>query len=287
METYGYYPGCTQESGSKEYDLSVRIVFEQLGIELQDLEDWNCCGAVHTSITEPLLAMSLPARNLALAEKQELKEVVAPCTGCYKNLRSASKAIQADSALRQEVNEALPDHKLEGDIAVKHPLYVIVNDYGLERLKVIRPLEGLRVACYYGCVLTRPRDEFDSSEKPQAMDRLMRALGAEAVPFSAKMKCCGGAVLLSHAHIAVDLTGKVLLAAKEAGADCVVLACPMCQVALDLYQSRVERASKTQFDLPILYFTQLMALALGVERKQLTLKRHIVSPAPLLDRLGF
>ena len=285
--TYSYYPGCTQESGSKEYDLSVRAVCERLGIELRDLEDWNCCGAVHTSVTDPLLAMTLPARNLALVEEQGLEEVVTPCAGCYKNLRSASKAIQVDPALRQEVNDAIPDHTLEGDIAVKHPLYVIVNDYGLERLEVIRPLEGLRVACYYGCVLTRPRDEFDSPEKPQAMDRLMRALGAEAVPFPAKTKCCGGAVLLSHTDIAVDLTGKVLLAAKEAGADCVALACPMCHVALDLYQSWVERAAGTRLDLPILYFSQLMGLALGVERHRLGLKRHIVSPAPLLERMGF
>lgn len=287
MLTYAYYPGCTQESGSKEYDISTRLVCERLGIELRDLEDWNCCGAVHTSVTDPLLAMTLPARNLALAEEQGLTEIVTPCSGCYKNLRTASLAIQADPALRQEVNDALPGHTLEGDVTVLHPLYVIVNDYGLERLEVTRPLEGLRVACYYGCVLTRPRDEFDSPEKPQAMDRLMRALGAEAVPYPARTKCCGGAVLLSHTHITVDLTSKVLWAAKEAGADCISLACPMCHVALDAYQSQAERVLGTRLDLPILYFTQLMALALGVERQRLGFKRHIVSPAPLLERLGF
>ena len=287
MLTYGYYPGCTQESGSKEFDISVRLVCERLGIELRELRDWNCCGAVHTSVTDPLLAMTLPARNLALALDQDLTEIVAPCTGCYKNLRSASRAIQADPALRKEVNEALPDCTLEGDVAVKHPLYAMTEDFGLEQLEVTRPLAGLRVACYYGCVLTRPRDEFDSPEKPQAMDRLMRALGAEPVPFPAKMTCCGGAVLLSHTHIANRLTGKVLLTAKEAGADCVVLACPMCHVALDLYQSRVERMLETRLDLPILYFSQLMGLALGVERHLLGFKRHIVSPAPILERLGF
>ena len=286
MLTYGYYPGCTQETGSKEYDLSTRAVCERLGIELKELEDWNCCGTVHVPVTDPLLAMTLPGRNLAIAEKQGLTEVVAPCTGCYKNLRSASKAIQADPALRQKVNDALPDHTLEDSVTIKHPLYAIVNDYGLENIEVVKPLTGLRVACYYGCVLTRPRDEFDSSEKPQAMDRLMEALGAEAVPFPAKMKCCGGAVLLSHTGVAVDLSGKVLLAAKEAGADCVALACPMCHVALDLYQSRIERALGAPLNLPILYFTQLMGLALGVEREQLGLKRLIVSPAPLLERLG-
>lgn len=287
MTTYGYYPGCTQETGSKEFDISVRLVFERLGIELKDLEDWNCCGAVHTSITDPFLAMSLPARNLALAENQGLTEIVAPCTGCYKNLRTASKSIQADPTLREQVNNALPELSLEGDVTVMHPLYVIANDFGLERLEVTKPLEGLRVACYYGCVLTRPRDEFDSTEKPQAMDNLMRALGAEPVPFPYKAKCCGGAVLLSHPHIAIGLTGKVLLSAKEAGADCVALACGMCHVALDLYQSRVEGALGTRFDLPILYFTQLVGLALGIERQRFLFKRHVVSPDRLFDRLGF
>lgn len=287
MLTYAYYPGCTQESGSKEYDFSVRLVCERLGIELRDVEDWNCCGAVHTSITDPLLAMTLPARNLALAEEQELMEIVTPCSGCYKNLRTASKAIQAEPAVRQEVNAALPGHTLKGDVTVKHVLYAIVNDHGLEGLEVSRSLNGLRVACYYGCMLTRPRDEFDSPEKPQAMDRLMRALGAEAVPYPAKTKCCGGAVLLSHTHVAVDLTSKVLLAAKEAGADCISLACPMCHVALDAYQSQAEKVLGTRLDLPILYFSQLMALAMGVEKERLGFKRHIVSPTSLLERLGF
>jgi heterodisulfide reductase subunit B len=286
---YAYYPGCSLTTGSKEYDLSLRAVFEKLGIELRELEDWNCCGAVHAAVTDSLLALTLPARNLALAEEQGLTEIVAPCSGCYKNFRAASKAIQANPALRKEVNAALSGHTLKGNVTVKHPLYVIVNDYGLESLEaeVTRPLKGLQVACYYGCQLTRPRDEFDSPEKPQAMDQLIRTLGAEAIPYSAKTQCCGGAVLLSHDRISVDLTGKLLLAAKEEGADCVALACPMCQTALDAYQDRAERKVGTRLNLPILYFTQLMGLALGVDRQRLGLKRHIVSPAPLLERLGF
>ena len=206
MLTYGYYPGCTQEHGSREFDISTRLVYERLGMELKEIEDWNCCGAVHVAVTDASLAVTLPARNLALAEDQGLTEIVAPCTGCYKNLRTASKAIQADKALREQVNEALPELSLEGDITVKHPLYAITQDYGLDRLEVVRPLEGLKVACYYGCVLTRPRDEFDRAEKPEAMDQLMRALGAEPVAFPAKTKCCGGAVILSHQHVAIGHT---------------------------------------------------------------------------------
>lgn len=284
--TYAYYPGCSLTTGSKEYDLSLRAVFEKLGIELRELEDWNCCGAVHAPVTDPLLALTLPARNLALAEEQGLTVIVPPCSGCYKIFRTASKALQADPALRQKVNAALPGHTLKGNVTVKHPLYVIVNDYGLERLEVIRPLKGLRVACYYGCWLTRPRDEFDSPENPQAMDRLMRALGAEAIPYSAKTRCCGGAVLLSHEEISIGLTGKLLLAAREEGADCVALACPMCHTALDAYQSQAERKLGTRLELPIFYFTQLLGLALGVDKRKLGLKRHLVSPMPLLEGLG-
>lgn len=283
---YGYYPGCSLEKGSKEYDLSLRAVCDRLGIELRELEDWNCCGAVHAPVTDALLALTLPARNLALAEEQGLTVVVPPCSGCYKVFRTASKAIQADPALRQQVNAALPGQTLNGDVEVRHPLYVIVNDYGLDQLEVSRPLKGLKVACYYGCWLTRPRDEFDSPERPQAMDRLMHVLGAEPIAYSAKTRCCGGAVLLSHTHVAVDLIGKVLSSAREGGADCLALACPMCQVALDGYQSRAEGKLGTRLDLPILYFTQLMGLALGVDGRSLGLERHIVSPHPLLERLG-
>ena len=284
--TYAYYPGCSPEGGSKEYGRSLRLVCERLGIELKEIEDWNCCGAVHAPVTDSLLSLTLPARNLALAEEQGLTVVVPPCSGCYKVLRTASKALQADPALRQKVNAALPGHELEGNVTVKHPLYVIVQDYGLERLSVTRPLKGLKVACYYGCWLVRPRDEFDSSERPQAMDQLMQALGAEPIPYSAKTRCCGGAVLLSHTHVVVDLIGRILLAAKEEGADCVALACPMCQVALDAYQSQAEKKLGRRIDLPILYFTQLMGLALGVDRDSLGLERHIVSPMPLLERMG-
>jgi heterodisulfide reductase subunit B len=284
--TYGYYPGCSLEKGSKEYDLSLRAVCDRLGINLKELEDWSCCGAVHAPVTDALLALTLPARNLALAEEQGLTVVVPPCSGCYKVFRTASKSIAADPALRKQVNDSLPGQTLTGNVEVKHPLYVIVDDYGLEQLSVSRPLKGLKVACYYGCWLTRPTDEFDSPERPQAMDRLMRKLGAETVEYSSKTRCCGGAVLLSHTSVAVDLIGLVLSSAKDAGADCVALACPMCQVALDGYQSRANSRLGTRLDLPILYFTQLMGLALRVDRRSLGLGRHIVSPLPLLERLG-
>ena len=285
---YGYYPGCSLLSSAKEYDWSVKAVFSDLGIELVELEDWNCCGAVHADVNNPDASVTLPARNLALAEAQGLTHIVAPCSGCYKNLRRASHAVADDKSMRSLVNESLKGElELTKDITVMHPLYVILYEYGLERLKkqIVNPLSELRIASYYGCMLTRPRDVFDSPERPVGLDELMSCLGAEVVDYPMKAKCCGGALALSHTDVTARLTGNVLVSAMDAGADLVTLACPMCHTALDSYQARAGRAINQSLGIPVLYFTQLMGLALGVERSALGLGRHLVSPRKVLSRL--
>lgn len=285
---YGYYPGCSLLSSAKEYDWSVKAVFSHLGIELVELEDWNCCGAVHADVNNPYASVTLPARNLALAEAQGLTHIVAPCSGCYKNLRRASHAVADDKSMRSLVNESLKGElELTKDITVMHPLYVILYEYGLERLKkqIVNPLSELRIASYYGCMLTRPRDVFDSPERPVGLDELMSCLGAEVVDYPMKAKCCGGALALSHTDVTARLTGNVLVSAMDAGADLVTLACPMCHTALDSYQARAGRAINQSLGIPVLYFTQLMGLALGVERSALGLGRHLVSPRKVLSRL--
>ena len=281
---YAFYPGCSLQSGAKEYDSSMRAVFARLGIELEDIKDWSCCGAVHV---EGEAIVTLPARNLALAEAQGLDVIVAPCSGCYRNLRRSSQAIAADKATRKRVNEALPEGlQLRGDINVMHPLYVL-HDYGLERIKeqVVRPLTGLKVASYYGCMLTRPKDKFDSPEKPQGFDELMNVLGAEVVNWPAKAKCCGGALAISHAQVTAKLAGNIMVSAKDSGAHVVTLGCPMCHTALDLYQKKAEKVLGRPLNLPILYFTQLLGLALGIAEEHLGLERHIVSTQPVLEML--
>ncbi|MFP4344569.1 MAG: CoB--CoM heterodisulfide reductase iron-sulfur subunit B family protein [Anaerolineales bacterium] len=286
---YGYYPGCSLLSGAKEYDRSLRAVFEALGIEMQELDDWSCCGAVHANVENREATVTLPARNLALAEAQGFEVVIAPCSGCYKNLRLAGKAIAGNRAARKQVNESLGDDlQIEGDVEVLHPLYVILNEVGIEGVKerVTRPLTGLKVGSYYGCMLTRPKDEFDSPERPRGMDRLMEALGAELVDYPLKAKCCGGALALSHAHVTAKLTGNVLVSARDAGADVVSLACPMCHTALDAYQAKAERAMGRTLDLPVLYFTQLMGLALGLDERSLGLNRHIVPTDKIVLRVA-
>jgi heterodisulfide reductase subunit B len=286
---YAYYPGCSLESGEKEYDLSTRAVFARLGIELLELEDWSCCGAVHVDVNNRDAAITLPARNLALAEAQGFETLIAPCSGCYKNLRRASKAVAGDRATRKQVNASLAEGlALKGDVEILHPLYALLRDYGLAQLKkkVVRPLTGVKVASYYGCMLTRPKDEFDSTERPTGLDELAEVLGAEVVNYPMKAKCCGGALALSHAHVTAKLTGNVLVSAKEAGADVVSLACPMCHTALDAYQAKAEHALGQPLDLPVLFFTQLMGLALGLAPRDLGLRRHIVPTDKVLTLVG-
>ena len=280
---YAYYPGCSLHAGAKEYDMSWRAVCQVLGIELAEMENWNCCGTVHATNMDLQVSYALAARNLTIAEEMGL-EVAAACSGCYKNLRAADMALKKDPSLKEEMNAALSD-PFAGTTSVKHPLYIIVNDLGIDALpRMARPLHGLRVAPYYGCVLTRPLylDPPDDPEYPMGMDHLLTALGAEVVPYPSKAKCCGGAVLLSHTEVAIELCARLLRQAKDLGAQCLAVACPMCQMALDGYQPRIEKYLGERLDMPIFYFTQLMGLALGIDEKHLGFGQLFVSPRTLL-----
>jgi heterodisulfide reductase subunit B len=287
-KAYAYYPGCSLDSTAKEYDMSVRAVFAALDIELHELEGWTCCGATHSAIYNGDSRFLLSLRNLALAEAQGYDTVVAPCSACYKNLRRAAKLAEADKTICTRVNNEMEEaFSCSGKVEVLHPLYLILRDYGLDALKkhVVRPLTGLKVASYYGCMLTRPSDEFDSTERPTGMDQLVKALGAEPVDYDYKAKCCGGAMALSHGGTTARMAGNVLASAKERGAEAVTLACPMCHMALDLYQSKAEKVVRRALDLPVVFFTQLMGLALGMDPAQLGLQRHIVPTASVVARI--
>jgi len=285
---YGYYPGCSLLAGAREYDLSLRAVLKAMEIDLVELEDWNCCGAVHGSVNREEAGIVLPARNLALAEAQGLKTILTPCSGCYKNLRSTAKRVAADPSLRATVQKTLkPELGFMEEIEVMHPLYELLRPSMLQRVKkrIMVSLGGLSIASYYGCMLTRPKDTFDSPERPTGLDTLVLALGGKVVEYAMKAKCCGGALVLSHPDVTARLTGNVLLEAKEAGADVVMLACPLCHAALDMYQARAERSLGQRMDIPVLYFTQLMGVAFGIELEALGLSRHLVSPMGELARL--
>lgn len=281
---YAYFPGCSQGSTAEEYQRSLLAVARALdSMDLIEIPDWNCCGATPAAaIVSPTLPTSLAARNLSIAREMGMDEIVTPCAACYKNLRKASHDLNQNLELRARTRGTLGNRQLGRAPEVRHPLDVVVNDVGLDNIPVVKPLQGLRVACYYGCLLTRPAGGFDDVEYPTSMERLMEALGAEALNWPYKTKCCGGGIYMFHENVSFSMSADVLAHAKAVGANIVAVGCPFCQLLLDLYQDKLAAIRKTTFDLPIVFFTQLMGLAMGLDRADLGLEKLIVSPFALL-----
>jgi heterodisulfide reductase subunit B len=282
---YAYYPGCSLHSTAKEYDQSARAVCEALDIELVEIPEWICCGASSAHMTSELLSLALPVKNLVLAREMNL-DVAVCCAACYSRLRFADAAMSTDECRQASEIDQIVGASYRGEIQAKHLLEIVTSDYGLEALEdgAITPLEGFKVAAYYGCLLVRPPEvvAFDNPENPMVLDELTVALGAEVVAWSHKIECCGASLSLTRTDVVLKLVRDILQAAADAGANCLVVACPLCQSNLDLRQAQVNRQHKTDFDLPILYFTQLIGLALGMEPKALGLNKLIVSPKKLL-----
>lgn len=282
---YAYFPGCSLHASAKEYDMSLKAIVPRLGIKLIEMPDWTCCTATPGYTVDPFTGHVLVARNLAIAEEMGGLDVVTPCSGCYKNFAKTSKALREDPDLLTKVNEVLGDRKITNPVKVRHPIDVVVTDVGLENVPVDLPLKELKVASYYGCVISRPRGGFDDPENPVSMDQLVERLGAEVARWTGKVKCCGGAVFFPRPQIALDLTAKQLHRAKAAEADCVILGCPFCHLMLDMYQGDIEKREGENFNIPILYFTQLMGLAIKIDGKTLGLDLMQVSPAPVLEKV--
>ena len=287
MKYYSYFPGCSLDASAVAYALSIKAMTEALGVELAELEDWNCCGASPYSSLDTLICSCISARNLALAEKTGL-DLVTACSSCYSVLGKTNSLLWQNPQLKEEVDEALAAGGLEyhGGVPVRHLAHVLIQDVGSEAIaaKAKRNLDGLRVAVYYGCQLVRPAGGFDDPEFPQSLDRLIESLGATAVNFPLKSRCCGGSLVISEESIALGLIRKLLDSAATNGAECIITVCPLCQTNLDVYQGRVNRRFKTHYDMPILFFTQLVGLALGLGSKELGIDRGIVSPRRLLSR---
>ena len=288
MRYYTYFPGCSSsEGGAKAYGWSTQAVSKVLDMELIELEDWNCCGSTPYSSIEELASFCLSARNLALAEKRGL-DLVTPCSSCYVILNRTNSHLKEYPQLKAKVDEALVAGGLEyhGTVRVRHLLDVFINDIGYDEInsKVKRRLDGLKVAAYYGCQMVRPRPSFDHPENPQSLDRLITSLGGEPVTFPLKARCCGGSLIISEEALALELIKKILDSASTNGAECLVTPCPLCQTNLDAYQSRVNRRFKTNFDLPILFFTQLMGIAFGLSEEELGLKTCIVPTERVLAK---
>jgi len=288
VKYYSYYPGCSAEATAAGLGLSIEAIAKPLDMELIELEGWTCCGSTPYGSLDELESIVVAARNLALAEKTGL-DMVTPCSSCYITLNKANIQLRDHPRLMAQVNEALAVANLEyhGNLRVRHLVDILVNDITPEVIaaKVQRGLNGLKVAPYYGCQLVRPQYGTDDMEFPHSLDRLVECLGAEAVPYPLKARCCGGALIISEENLALGLIRKLLENALENGAQCIVTPCPLCQTNLDAYQSRVNSKFKTKYNLPVLFISQLIGLALRIAPTSLGLNTNIVSPSRVLDRI--
>jgi heterodisulfide reductase subunit B len=291
---YAFYPGCTLHSTGVEFGVSTKLVCHALDLEMIEIPDWNCCGASSAHSIDHTLFLALPARNLFQAQAVEPNDLAIPCAACFSRLAAADLALQQDPAFRTQMESTL-SARYEGRVRPRSLLDILANDLSAEQLtaRVKKPLTGLKVVSYYGCLLIRPvqyTQRWDDPEHPQSMDHLMQQMGAEAVPWSYGVDCCGGSLTLNRSDVVVHLVDKLARAAREAGAEAMVTACPMCMANVDgrqLYRSGppIPRPPKPDYQpLPIFYFTELMALAYDLPMHKV-LPKHLVDPRPLLSRL--
>jgi heterodisulfide reductase subunit B len=277
---FSYYPGCSLESTACEYNASVQAVFESLGVGLHEIEQWNCCGASSAHSINRELSLALPARNLALAQPAGL-DIVMPCAACFNRHKSADFELRTNPAQRATL-EALIGFEFSGAVAVRPLLDVVANQIGLSALKarVEKPLKGLKAVGYYGCLLVRPPEitQFENPDNPILMSQILETMGAEARPWSYATECCGGGLSLTKSNVAARLVNRLAEHAREAGADAIVTSCPLCQVNLEMRQD----AQK----MPVLYFTELIGLAFGLDEAGSWWSKHLINPRPLLSKLG-
>ncbi len=295
MSKYLYYPGCSMDSSARAYQESLEAIVEPLELHLEEIEDWNCCGATEYLGINLIPAYSLIARNLALAAKQAqgTRTVVAPCSACYLNLAKADHYMQERPALGEKVNEALSAGGLQyqpGTLDVRHLIDILVYDIGLEtiRSKVTQPLKGLKVVPYMGCMLPRPdyQNRWSDHEHPTELDDLLRALGADVIDYPLTTSCCGGHMAQIGPETAFELIRRLIADAEERGAQMMVTVCPMCQMNIDAYQGEMNHFFGTHYHMPILFFTQLMGLAFGKKPSELGIGEELVSARNALASLG-
>ena len=276
--SYTFYPGCSLDATAKDFHRSTLAMADKLGLELPELEDWICCGSTAAHSSDPLLADALPAQNLRAAHGQT---VAVACAACYSRLKMANHHIAGDAAVRAKVAQVVGGD-YDGLTPVRHLLEILGED--MERKEIAaairRPLTGLKVACYYGCLLSRPPEvtQFDDAENPTLMDQLLEIAGATPVDWPHKTECCGASFSITDSSIVLELTEKILSMAQAAGVDCIATACPLCQLNLDMRQKDVEAKYGRRYDLPVFYFTQLLGLAMGCSANEVSLDSLVVDP---------
>jgi heterodisulfide reductase subunit B len=280
--TIAYYPGCSLHSSAAEYGKTTEAIAEALDLELVEPPGWICCGSSPAHSTDHVLATKYPIVNLSIVEQMGLQEVTAPCSACYIRFKTAAHEVAHNPEMARKVNEEI-GYEYQGNVRVMNLLETLIEKVGLDKIEaaVKKPLAGLKVACYYGCYLTRPADITGAAhpEYPMDMDYLMQRLGAEVVDWDYKTDCCGGSLGLTQTPLAHEMTAKVLRNAHERGADAIVTVCPLCHVNIDGRQGQIKDLG---FNIPILYATQLATIALGLGEKTAMLNKNLVDPRPLL-----
>lgn len=284
-----YYPGCTLHASSELYDIQSKLVFRKLGVELKEIDDWNCCGATSAAKTDEFLAVALPARNLGIADASGYAEMVIPCSSCYSRTLVSQKRLADDPALRETINSGL-SQKVEGRIKIRSILELLIPkaETGVISEKTIKKLEGLKVACYYGCLLTRfPCDIEvpDDVENPQGMETVCKALGAKTLEWGYKTDCCGAAASVNDTDASLLLMSRIMKDALARGANCFVTTCPMCQFNLDVYQDQIGEKHGISQRLPVYFITELIGIAMGISPQEMQIDRHFVDAMGLLKEL--
>lgn len=275
--TLGFYPGCSLKGSSREYAESALAVAKAFDIDIQEIKDWNCCGATAAHNLNKELSLALPARILSLAEEQGMTEIVVPCAACYSRLTVTKHELAGDKAMREAV-VAANNLKYTGNVTVLN-IVQMLDKYVIPKLegKVVKPFDH-KVACYYGCLLVRPHEilKFDRVEDPQSLDELMLKAGATPIDWAFKTECCGAGLSVSRTSSVGRLSGKIMKDAKDRGAEAIIVACPMCHSNLDMRRDAINEFLGEKVDIPVLYITQAIGLAVGIDRKALGLQRHFV-----------
>jgi heterodisulfide reductase subunit B len=293
---FTYYPGCSSMESGKHLDHSVRSIAGRLDIELETIDDWNCCGASVAHVKcGPLATSALSGRNLAKARQQGTADVISPCAACYLNTHGVNESMRDDPKARADINEALSVAGLsyDGELHVRHVCEVLVNHVGNERIKreVTNPLHGLKVAGWVGCQTVRPfagterGGNFDTYHDPKFLDNFHEACGAEVLPFEPKTACCGGSVSVYSPDKTLGLMAKILQAAEDVKADVISTPCPLCQVNVEMYQDRINKEFGTNFNMPVVFYSQIMAVAFGMDVKEAALDKHMITPQKLIDKV--
>jgi len=275
---YGYYPGCSQTHSAKEFDISLKKVVDKLGITLEEIYDWSCCGATSAHATSHRLASALALRNIVLAGSQGLKNMVAPCAACYNRLLTSQNEISKHPSLKEDAEELL-SLKIPNDVCVMNILQFFLK-IGLSKISElkVRDLSYIKAACYYGCLLVRPYEitKFEDPEHPESMEKILEAAGVSSVEWNFRTECCGAAHSIARKDIVVDLSKKIIDDAILNGANVIVVACPMCHTNLDMRQKAMKRIYEDYTEIPVLYITELIGLALGMDEKELGINLHYI-----------